>query len=132
MTAPRWKYEVDERRKRKHHWDEPVAGFVEEGGETVGKCPNTMALARAEQLLNSQGIPWYRPRSPRLPWPDRIYVVYAGVVYRAVPTVAGTSYHAFPELPERLRAQPKKLRELLLAEGERLGCRDEVEDWIEQ
>jgi len=125
-----WRYQVDETRKVKHHWSNDYAGFTRDGGELVGKCPSSMTTAQAEQLLNTQGVQWRNPRLPALAWPDSIYVVDRGVVYRAVPTVAGASYHAFPELPERLRSLPKQLREQILLVADRLGCKKEVEEWM--
>jgi hypothetical protein len=128
---PPWKYQPDEDPKRKHHWSEPRAGFATEGGEKVGKCPCTITVELAERLLNQQGLPWDNPRLPTGTHPDRIYVVYDGVVYRAKPTIAGVSYHAFPELPERLRQLPKAVREQILGLADRLGCKKEVQAWMD-
>lgn len=128
---PPWEYRADENPKRKHHWNEPRAGFVIEGGENVGKCPCTISRDLAEHLLNDQGIVWNNPRLPSGTYPGRIYVVHEGVVYRATPTIAGVSYHAFPELPERLRGLPKKVRERILGLAENLGCRKEVQAWMD-
>lgn len=132
MARQVWKYQVDETRKRKHHWGNDWAGFVRESGEVVGKCPSSLTVSYAEQLLNTQGIPWSNPRLPALPWPDCIYVVDRGVIYRAVPTTAGVSYHAFPELPERLRGLPKAVKERILLVAERLGCMKEAQEWMSQ
>jgi len=95
MPAP-WKYQPDEDPKRKHRWNEHRAGFVEAGGETIGKCPRAITIELAEHLLNHQGISWSNPRLSPGTYPDRIYVVHDGVVYHAKPTVPGVSYHAFP------------------------------------
>lgn len=116
-------------RKRKHHWTEAFAGFVDAGGERVGKCPVGISAEQAEELLNTQAVEYHNPRAPG-PAPDRLYVIHEGVVYRAVPTVAGVSFHAFPDLPERLRVLPKPLRRRIIELAERLGCREEVERWI--
>ena len=130
MPAP-WRYKADEEPKRKHHWAEPYAGFIVEHGETVGKCPASISPALAERLLNTQGVPWSNPNLPATPWPDRIYVVHEGVVYRAKPTDVGVSYHAFPELPERLRELPKKVRNEILALADTLGCREGEQGWMD-
>lgn len=127
-----WRYQTDETPKRKHHWNQAQAGFIREGGELVGKCPASITTAQAEQLLNAQGVSWHNPRLPATAWPDCIYVVHQGVVYRAVPTVPGVSYHAFPELPERLRSLPKRLREQILLVADRLGCKKEVSEWMDR
>jgi hypothetical protein len=59
--SPAWAYEVDERPKRKHHWDRNEPGFVVVGRERIGKCPNHLAPTgslqqRLDELLRS-GIP---------------------------------------------------------------------------
>lgn len=128
---PPWKYQPDEEPKRKHHWGESRAGFVMESGESVGKCPSTISVPLAEQLLNNQGIPWSNPRFPAGTYPDRIYVVHDGVVYRAKPTNPGVSYHAFPDSPEHLRHLPKKIREQILGLADTLGCKKEVQAWMD-
>ncbi|MBI4703269.1 MAG: hypothetical protein HY744_19300 [Deltaproteobacteria bacterium] len=124
-----WEYEPDEKPKRKHAWDEPYPGFVEVRGEVVGKCPAGLSNDEARELLN-QGIAWTRPRSPSLGWPDAIYVVHAGAVYRAKPTNPGVSYHAFPETGERLREVPRSLRRRILDRARELGCEQEVRRWM--
>lgn len=128
---PPWKYQPDEDPKRKHHWKGIRAGFVTVRGEVVGKCPCTISLELAEHLLNTSGIPWSNPRFPVGTHPDRIYVVHEGVVYRAMPTIAGVSYHAFPELPERLRHVPKTVRAQILTLADQLGCKKEVQAWMD-
>lgn len=132
-TGPpeRWRYQVDEHpRKRKHHWDNDYAGFEEDArGEIVGRCPSGITLDKAQDLINRQAVPYHNPKAPG-PNPDRLYVVHDGVVYRAVPTVAGQSFHGFPELPQRLRDLPKSLRNKILDLAEQLGCKERVEEWI--
>jgi len=122
-------YEPDERPKRKHRWRHAYAGFVEQCGEKVGKCPLTLSDAQAEELLNTQAVPYFNPKA-RGPSPDRLYVVHDGVVYRAVPTRAGLSFHGFPESPEHLARLPRAVLEQILALAERLGCKDRVQDWM--
>jgi hypothetical protein len=90
-----WLYEPDEVPKRKHHWKEPRAGFVMVGNVLIGKCPSTMTLESAEELLNS-GVEW-SPKGWQREYPQRIYAVSDGVLYRATPTNPGRSYHGFPE-----------------------------------
>lgn len=130
-TGPpeRWRYQVDEHRKRKHHWEEDYPGFIRVGGEIVGKCPKTLTTTIAEDLLNRQSVPYHNPRAPG-PNPDRLYVVHEGMVYRAVPTVAGQSFHGFPELPQKLRELPKAVRNKILSLAEELGCKESVEEWL--
>ena len=124
-----WKYEPDEDPKKKHKWSKPVPGFVKVNGVTIGKCPSKMTNEEAEELLN-QGIPWDPPRAPIASWPQTIYIVHDGCVYRAKPTNPGISYHAFPELPEKLRELPRTLRHKIEQKAEELGCGDKVRRWI--
>ena len=126
----RWRYQPDEIPKKKHHWDRNEADFVEVDGVPVGKCPANITIPQAEVLLNS-GIPWVRPGTPDLGYPDAIYVVHEGVVYRAKPTnIQERSYHAFPELPARLRELPRALRGRILESAAEQGCEDAVRRWM--
>lgn len=131
MATNPWKYSPDEDPKRKHHWDRPHAGFVEVGGVQIGKCPSGITNQQAEDALNA-GIPWHNPRIPNVGWPDRIYIVHDGVVYRAKPTNPGTSYHAFPELPAELNNLPGSLRAKIIARAQELGCQTEVIQWMKR
>lgn len=124
-----WKYEAEERPKRKHAWDKPYPGFVKHRGAWISKCPKGLSTKEAERLLNSQSLA-YPLRRWGKQWPDRLYVVHEGCVYKALVTRPGVSYHAFPELPERLRRLPKEFRDRLLDLARRLGCEDEVRRWI--
>jgi hypothetical protein len=99
-----WLYEPDEQPKRKHHWDRPVAGFIRVGQNVVAKCPNNLTIDKAQQILN-EAIPW-SPRNWRRPYPQRLYNVADGVLYRATPTNPGRSYHGFPEIADRFRPAP--------------------------
>lgn len=129
----RFTYDPGEKPKRRHHWVNDHPGFVKVRGAPVGKCPIGLSMERAEELLN-QGIP-YEPEEPEgavvTGWPARIYVVHDGAIYRATPTVPGVSYHAFPELPARLRDLPRRFRENLLARARELGCEQETRRWME-
>ncbi len=129
MAAWKWKYEPDERPKRKHHWDKDVPGFVSIAGEIVAKCPRNLSLERAEELIN-EGIPFDSDRAGVGPWPGTIYVVHEGAVYRAKPTSPGVSYHGFPETAERCRKLPRTVRNAILARADELGCGVEVRRWM--
>ncbi|WP_169338396.1 hypothetical protein [Lamprocystis purpurea] len=78
----------------KHCWNKPEAGFValDRGRKTihVGKCPNTLSKAQAEQLLQA-GVS-YPLDSPE---PERIYNVHEGIVYEAVNT-GDSPWHGYP------------------------------------
>ncbi|MBI1848905.1 MAG: hypothetical protein HYR85_01035 [Planctomycetes bacterium] len=69
---------------------------------------------------------------PRIatPSPKRIYTIHQGVVYRAVPTVPGISFHAFPELAEDFRRLPPTVRQAVLSLADKLGCLAQVRRWV--
>ncbi|NYJ00254.1 hypothetical protein HNR19_000952 [Nocardioides thalensis] len=123
-----WKYERDETPRRKHQWDRDEPGFVEVNGVTVGKCPSSMTVARAEAALNS-GYE-YRPRRGwTADYPERIYAVLDGVVYRATPTNPGVSYHGFPELREKFKDR-REVRDAIMELAKRDGSEKEVSKWL--
>ncbi len=125
-----WLYEPDEQPKLKHHWQFDRAGFIEAGSQQVGKCPAGMSLDDAQELLDN-AIPYFPPRWSR-PYPQRLYAVSDGVVYRATPTNPGVSYHGFPEHPDRFpdKGNARQVKQLLLGEAERQGCGQEVRQWM--
>ena len=125
-----WRYESDENPKRKHHWDKDHAGFVEVGRVPVGKCPATMDPSNAQALLND-AIPYFPPRWNR-PYPQRLYTVSEGVVYRASPTNPGTSYHGFPEHPSTFprAGNARDVKRQLLERATQLGCERKVRQWM--
>jgi hypothetical protein len=107
-----WIYEVNPDRKHKRGWNQPKPDFVDVNGEIVGKCPTTITIEKAEELLNT-GIPYSPPRWPHA-YPERIYNIYEGQLYRATPTVPGRSYHGFPEHPTRAQKLPRELKKRIL------------------
>ena len=123
-----WEYEPDEIPKRKHSWDEDEAGFIIIGGVPVGKCPKGISNETAREILNT-GIVW-SPKRWDHEYPQRIYTIYQNVIYRAVPTNPGKSYHGFPEHPDSFRELPSALRKKILEHAERLGCLEEVRKWL--
>jgi hypothetical protein len=130
-----YKYERGEHRI-KHRWRNDYAGFIRQHGHLIGKCPATITEAIAETVLNqavAEPDPFVIPgRAPAL-WPKRLYGVYEGVIYEAVPTEPGKSYHGYPwrgregrgPLPSEVVS---RLRELASAEGHL----EEFEDWLDQ
>lgn len=125
-----YRYEADEHPKRKHGWNERHAGFVESGAGLVGKCPSTMTREDAQALLDG-AIPYSNSRSEG-EHPDRLYAVSDGVVYRAVPTRPGISYHGFPEHPSAFvkGRRGMEIRQQLLDQAKNLGCVREVRRWM--
>ncbi len=125
-----WEYESDEKPKwkSKHFWNEDKAGFITIGEKTVGKCPKGISTSTARELLNG-GIPW-SPENWTRSYPQRIYAIHRNVVYRAMPTNPGKSYHGFPEDPDLFVKLPKALKRKILEHAERLRCIGEVRRWL--
>lgn len=121
-----WKYEPSPDRKHKRDWDLPQAGFVLVRGEEIGKCSTTITIVDAELLLNEEQRVEYSP--PRWPhsYPERIYNVHQGQLYRATPTVPGSSYHGFPENPARALDLPPALKRRILELARIKNCEGEV------
>ena len=88
-----WIYEKGEYRW-KHHWHNSFAGFVpgHKGKGATGKCPSDVTAPEAAAVL-SRAIAL---NTGSHEWPERLYAVYRGVIYEAVPTRPGESYHAYP------------------------------------
>lgn len=118
-----WLYEPEAQPKLKHHWQHNRADFVEVGSVQIAKCPAGMTLAAAQALLDNS-VRYSPPRWSR-PYPQRLYAVSDGVVYRATPTNPGVSYHGFPEHPDRFpsKGNARQVKQWLLGEAERQGCR---------
>ena len=130
MDLSCYKYEAEENPKRKHHWNNNYAGFKDQDGVTVGKCPANITGTQAEALLHN-GIAWSPPTWEK-PYPNRIYVVYQGVVYRATPTNPGVSYHGFPETGKDLRRLPKGLQDEIMQSARSNGWEKEVKKWFDR
>ena len=121
-----WEYEQNPDRKHKRNWDQPMPGFVEERGELVAKCPTTISLELARDLLNSEDAIPYSPQRWQQESPERIYIVHDGQLYRATPTNPGTSYHGFPENPKRAQQLPRELKERILEVARKKQCEAEM------
>jgi hypothetical protein len=119
------KYDSGERR-RKHKWEKDYAGFEVEGGLEVGKCPTTVSLELAAQLLNT-GVGWTNPNMPS-EHPRNIYNVHEGVVYKAAITLAGVSYHGFPCKGQVPREVVTRLTQLAAQKK----CSKEFEAWLKR
>ncbi len=125
-----WAYEPDEVPKKKHHWDNDQAGFLKIGPNEVGKCPAGMTMEQAQALLDD-AVPFFPPRWKRV-YPQRLYAVKDGVVYRATPTNPGISYHGFPEHPAKFPAgrNGAEVKQKLLERARQQGCEKEVRRWM--
>ncbi|MCG5534662.1 hypothetical protein [Ectothiorhodospira mobilis] len=127
----KWRYERGEGRF-KHRWKHDYPGFEPSPRGAVGKCPRHVTDEIAERILNEDAIPSFE--SEDSPWPDRFHALYQGVVYEAVPTQPGISYHAYPwrgDLPGRpalMRSTLRQLREYADHNDERAA----LESWLKQ
>lgn len=129
-----WKYEPRKASsgvpKPKHGWSENYAGFVEKDGKKIGKCPNDMRPGVPERLLNN-GVDGTSAKSAHdKDWPENIYAVHEGVVYRAVPTRGGHSYHGFPAGDQRKVSGPVK--DKILKQARQKDCEKQVKRWMRQ
>jgi hypothetical protein len=128
-TAEMWIYEPDEVPKRKHHWNEAAAGFTKVGNLLIGKCPRNMTQEFAQELLNN-GVEW-SPRGWRSQYPQRIYAVFEGVLYRAMPTNPGRSYHGFPEHHSLFPPGNRQLREQIIELARERSCESGLRRWMQ-
>lgn len=115
----------------KHCWGETFAAFVEVGSGYVGKCPSTLSKEQAKELVNAAVYEGMLPTvSMRNLMPERVWNVYQGVVYEAVPTRTG-AYHGYPwrGRPSRNRL-PRPVLRTLHARAVEQGYEREFKDWL--
>lgn len=128
QSPARWRYDRGEGRL-KHRWGKLVAGFEPGNRGAVGKCPCDVTQEEAEAALNA-GLPL--PELAGGDHPRRIYAVFRGVIYEAVPTVPGVSYHAYPwrgDLPGRSRL-PRTILAKLEQQALESGHWEEFKTWL--
>jgi hypothetical protein len=130
-----YRYERGEHR-HKHCWKNDHAGFaLWQGRYQVGKCPKTITDVVAETLLNqavAEPDPFFVPGQVKDKWPRRLYAVYRGVIYEAVPTQPG-SYHGYPWQARPGRSPlPPEVIDQLRDMARKQGCADEFEEWLDQ
>lgn len=87
-----WLYDPAEHRT-KHCGTAERAEFVQDGSAYIGKCPITLSKTEAQNLLQ-HGIPEHTDTAAS--HPERIFAYHQGVIYVAVPTEPGKSYHGYP------------------------------------
>lgn len=114
----------------KHCSAEPLASFDENGSGVISKCPSTLSKVDAQALLQN-GVPDMDDLQDG--HPKRIYAVYDGVVYQAVPTILGKSYHGYPwrGRPGHNRL-PRFVKRELERRASEQGCLKKFKDWMKQ
>jgi len=126
----KWRYDPGDG-KKKHAWSKDEAGFAPSDKGPIGKCPASITLSDAENILN-EGFPVYADGDKKAP--DRIYNVDNGVIYEARRTEYGKSYHGFPwrgdrgfgpRIPARIM---KKLQERAAENGDS----QEFKKWVKK
>lgn len=125
-----WRYDRGLHR-HKHRWKHDVADFQQSGKGYVGKCPKHITRDLAEIIMNS-GIPVFE--NEYIPYPERIYAVYQGVIYELVPTVPGESYHGYPwrgDLPGRV-LPPRRVFRRLEQQAKADGVFEEYKRWLKR
>jgi len=128
MTIPTWNYEPGEHRF-KHCWQQNYASIERDGSRVVGKCPSTLHKDKARELLNEGE---YLGKDVGNLYPDRMWNVYQGVVYEAVPTSQG-SYHGYPWCARPgMNFIPRKIRATLEARALAEGYEKEFKAWMKK
>lgn len=117
----------------KHCWAEDRAAFVPSGSALIGKCPSTLTKEQAKKLVNDAEFDGKLPdQTVAKVLPERIWNVFEGVIYEAVPSRPG-AYHGYPwrGRPGRNRlARPVK--RALQAKAEAQGYGREFREWLAQ
>lgn len=127
----RWRYERGEGRF-KHRWRHDHAGFDPSERGPVGKCPCHVTEAIAEEILNTKAVPYFEWEGSA--FPDRLYAVYQGAIYEAVPTRPGVSYHAYPwrgDLPGR-PGLPRRILRRLRDQADQNDEHKAFEQWLKK
>jgi len=118
----------------KHRWHENRAGFrYDPSGKIEGCCPAGMTPEKAAELLNS-GLE-DSPRGWARVHPKSIYNFHDGVVYKAVETNPGKSYHGFPckgPKSDGGRHMTARMMQRILKLAEERGQRKAIEDWFNE
>lgn len=115
----------------KHRWTKDEAGFEPGAKGAVGKCHSSISAEVASKLL-ARGIPFYEAAGDQ--HPAKIYSLYRGVIYEAVPTMPGISWHGYPwrgDLPGR-NLLPRRIRKELKQMAINDGSLQEYEQWLKQ
>ena len=120
-----WRYERGEGRM-KHCWGKPTAGFIPSGRGAIGKCSSEISDPVAQQLLDA-GEPLFEFDGDS--YPSKIFNVYKGVIYEAVPTVPGRSYHGYPWRGDR---PPLRIVEKLEQMARADGYGAEFKKWLKE
>ena len=109
-----WKYKRggDKESRVKHRWKNDYPGFDPDCTKApVGKCPCHVTEEIAQEALN-HGVPFYADEESEAAggFPDKIFGLYQGVIYEAVVTDPGQSFHAYPwrEIPGR-KSIPRRI-----------------------
>lgn len=113
----------------KHRWGKDQAGFCPSAKGAIGKCHKSITEETAEELLMS-GF-HYRENDDD-PSPSKIYAVYKGAIYEAVPTVPGKSWHGYPwrgDLKGR-PPLPRRIKRNLEEQARQAGYLEEFERWL--
>jgi len=126
----RLQYDPGEHRA-KHCWNNPFADVVKDGSHSIGKCPSTLSKEKARDLLDeAEYVGKAEGQSVVRVQPERMWNVFEGIVYEAVPTQAG-SYHGYPWIgrPGHNRL-PRKVKVTLKERAEQQGHGRQFKNWM--
>ena len=115
--------------RTKHRWKKDRAGFKPAKRGPIGKCHRSISEEIAQNLLHT-GIIEPDPFGDDnlCAAPERVYNVYRGIPYVAVPTRPGISYHGYPW---RGRMNPQ-IQEQLRVRAEQSGDLREFQKWLKK
>jgi len=120
-----WKYEKGDQRY-KHTGRGANAVFEQNRGVTVGKCPNTITLETAQKILN-EGVGCDYVDTGTFSYPRQMFGFHEGVLYKALPTRAGISYHAFPACSDDLSPPA---RQIIFAHFSDPDTQQKIQKWL--
>jgi hypothetical protein len=95
----------------------------------IGKCPNNIPDTVKAEILN-KAIP-AASADAEIAYVDRLYAVYQGVVYEAMSSDEGQTYHAYPYRGRLTKALVIQLKAMAIAEGSLMALKDWFADHIE-
>ncbi|MEO5333201.1 MAG: hypothetical protein H7839_14380 [Magnetococcus sp. YQC-5] len=121
-----WLYEPGEW-GHKHKWSHDYPDFILVGNDPIGKCPTSITRnpELAKELLDT-GVYYPTGTQP----PDKIYNVHQGVIYRAIETRHGVSFHGFPEKEHKIRRVPPSVLRQLARIAKEKNTLEEFKQWM--
>ncbi|CAA7618405.1 conserved hypothetical protein [Magnetospirillum sp. LM-5] len=109
----------------KHCGDSDRAEVVRDGGKWIGKCPRSLTLSKAQQLLE-EALP--EAGEGAKDGVRALWSVWQGVVYQAFPNGDGRSWHGFPV--RNRKHIPTSIQRRLRDRARESGFEKEFDQWL--